>query len=265
VSHYATSGDSDLAASYWLELINAAPDALVPAATIAEILPALKRRQAQADEEEASALRGPLRRAMRHAVHPRNGSLHPGVAMRLFEEGRTINPEAARRAAQAALQSPHLDATKRARIEKVLSPESASRFALVEGVPVSLGEEAIVLRGAQQNELRIPYKGIEAIAVAEVAGLAENHVVLIDLVRQLRNSTDGAEPINVARIRCDAFDPSTLIDGPCLPGAELTAFLGELLERTQAASLPSLDSALGLQFARYDSLAEYQREVLSIA
>lgn len=265
VTHHAAAGDSDLAARYWLELIGAAPDVLVPAATIAEILPALKRRQSQADEEEALALRGPLRRAMRHAVHPRNGTLHPGVALRLFEEGRSINPEAARRAAAAALQSPNLHEAKRKRIEDALTPESASRFERREGVPIALRDDAIVLRDAQQNELAIPYKEIEAVAVAEVSGLADHRVVVIDLVRQLRTSTEGSEPLDVSRLRSDAFDPSTLINGPCLPGDELAAFLGELLERSQATSLPSLESALGVQFARYDNLAEYEREVLSVA
>lgn len=265
VTHHALAGDSDLAARYWLELIGGAPDVVVPAATIAEILPALKRRQAQADEEEALALRGPLRRAMRHAVHPQNGALHPGVALRLFEEGRSINPEAARRAAKAALESPNLHEAKRKRIEKALASESASRFELHEGVPIALGNDAIVLRDAQQNELAVPYKEIEAVAVAEVSGLAEHRVVLIDLVRQLTTSTEGSEPLDIARIRSDSFDPAALIKGPCLPGDELAAFLRELVELAQAASLPSLESALGVQFARFDTLAEYEREVLSVA
>jgi hypothetical protein len=265
VTHYASAGNRDLAAHYWLELIGAAPDVLVPAATLAEILPALKRRQAQADKEEALALRGPLRRAMRHAVHRRNGTLHPGVALRLFEEGHSINPEAARRAASAALQSPNLHEAKRKRLEEALAPESASRFNLREGVPIALAKDAIVLCDTEQNELSVPYKEIEAVAVAEVSGLAEQRVVIIDLVRQLRTSAEGSEPLDVARIRSDSFDPLALIDGPCLPGGELAAFLGDLLERAQATSLPSLESTLGIQFARFDNLADYEREVLSIA
>ena len=265
VSHHAAAGENELAARTWLELIGPAPDVLVPSATLAEILPALKKRQAEADEEEAFELRGPLRRAMRHAVDPRNGTLHPGVALRLFEEGRSINPEAARRAAEAALRSPNLHEAKRKRIEQVLAPESASRFNLKEGIPIALRKDAIVLRDARGNELAVAYKSIEAVAVAEVSGLAEQRVVIIDLVRQLRTSTDGSEPVHVARIRADSFDPRALIEGPCLPGDELAAFLGELLERAQATSLPSLESALGVQFARFDSLAEYEREVLSVA
>lgn len=265
IVRHAHAGEADLAAQYWLELIGAAPDVLIPADSIAAILPALKRRQAEADEEEANALRGPLRRAMRHAIDPRNGTLHPGVALRLFEDGRSINPEAARRAAQVALQSPNLHEVKRARLEQALAPEAASRFKLFEGVPVELGDDAIVIRAANGIEVPIPYKGIEALAVAQISGLGDRRVTIIDLVRQLRTATESGEPLQVARLRVDAFDPASLVAGPCLSGDELPAFLGELLERSQCTALPTLESALGVQFARFESLADYEREVLSVA
>lgn len=265
IVRHAHSDEVDLAAQYWLELIGAAPDVLIPSEAIAAILPALKKRQAEADEEEAAALRGPLRRAMRHAIDPRSGPLHPGVALRLFEEGRAVNPEAARRAAQVALQSPNLHEMKRSRLEQALAPESASLFKLFEGVPVELGADAIILRDASGLEVPIPYKGIQALSVAEVSGLGEHRVTIIDLVRQLRTATERGEPVQVARMRADAFDPASLVAGPCIAGDELAAFLGQLLERSECTALPTLESALGVQFARFESLAEYEREVLSVA
>ena len=93
-------------------------------------------------------------------------------------------------------------------------------------------------------------------AVTEVSGLEDRRVTIIDLVRQLRTATESGEPLQIARIRADAFDPTSLIDGPCLPGDELAAFLGQLLERSQCTALPNLESALGVQFARFESLAE---------
>jgi hypothetical protein len=57
---------------------------------------------------------------VQHAVDPRNTGLHPGVALRIFEEGREINPEASRRAAEAALESPHLHEAKRKRLSEWL-------------------------------------------------------------------------------------------------------------------------------------------------
>ena len=74
----------------------------------------------------------------------------------------------------------------------------------------------------------------------------------------------GPPPL-IARVRGDSFDPAALIPGPCLAGAELAAFLGEILERSHAIPMPDLESALGVQLARFDSLADYEREVLDLS
>jgi len=92
---------------------------LVSPAALAVILPALAERVASAQDggsDDPETMAGHLRRAVRHAVDPRNSELHPGVAMRIFEVGRDINPEASRRAAEAALESPHLHEAKRQRL-----------------------------------------------------------------------------------------------------------------------------------------------------
>jgi hypothetical protein len=119
----AAAGESELAAQYWLELVKGAPDALVSPVAIATILPALKARLARSSDDGPdvrSALVGYLRRAVQHAVDPRNTGLHAGVALRIFEEGREINPEASRRAAEAALESKHLHEAKRERLSEWL-------------------------------------------------------------------------------------------------------------------------------------------------
>ncbi len=264
VESHAAVGEIDLAAQYWMELIGAAPEVRAAPDAIATILPALKRRLADARDEEASELRGRLRRAMRHAVDPRSGELHPGVALRLFDEGRELTPEAARRAAEVALRSPNLHTAKRARLEQALAPSARSACKLFEGVPIELGPEAIVLRNAEGLEVPIPYEGIDAVAVAEVSGLAEQQVTIIDLIRGWRDASPGSGPLLVARMRGDTFEPGSLIPGPCLPGAELAAFLGEILERSRAVAMPDLESALGVRLARFESLAEYERNVLNI-
>jgi hypothetical protein len=123
----AAEGEPELAAQHWIELIKEAPDVFVSPAAIATILPALKTRLAQAQDggpDDRLTLGGYLRRAVRHAVDPRNSELHPGVALRIFEEGRDINPEAARRAAEAVLESPHLHEAKRERLTAWLAGES---------------------------------------------------------------------------------------------------------------------------------------------
>jgi hypothetical protein len=126
----AAAGEPELAAQHWLELIKEAPTVLVSPAAIATLLPALKARHADAADashkspDDRLTLGGYLRRAVRHAVDPRNSSLHPGVALRIFEEGREINPEAARRAAEAALESPNLHEAKRKRLGEWLAGKS---------------------------------------------------------------------------------------------------------------------------------------------
>ncbi|MBW2542622.1 MAG: hypothetical protein JRF15_11070 [Deltaproteobacteria bacterium] len=115
----AASGETQLAAQHWLELVKQAPDALVSPIAIATILPALKERLAHSNDDgpdDRQTLMGYLRTAVRHAVDPRNSGLHPGVALRIFQEGREINPEASRRAAEIALESPHLHEAKRERL-----------------------------------------------------------------------------------------------------------------------------------------------------
>ncbi|MDJ0852705.1 MAG: hypothetical protein QNK04_30415 [Myxococcota bacterium] len=118
VQQHAAAGEVDLAAQYWSELVDVAPDVLVAPTALATILPALRKRiETAKDDDRKEELRGLMRRAMRHAVDPRNEELGPGVALRLFEDGRHVNPEAARLAAEVALQSPHLHEAKRARLE----------------------------------------------------------------------------------------------------------------------------------------------------
>jgi hypothetical protein len=138
VETLSAAGKSELAAQYWLELVKEVPDALVSPIAIATILPVLKRRLSRSKtdgSEDPCVLEGYVRRAVQHAVDPRNTGLHPGVALRIFEEGREINPEASRRAAEAALESPHLHEAKRERLSEWLGDK-------VELVKVELVENA---------------------------------------------------------------------------------------------------------------------------
>jgi hypothetical protein len=127
VEHHAAAGAPELAAQHWLELVKEAPNVLVTPAAIARLLPALRQYCEEGgggDADDGPSLRGHLRRAIRHAVDPRNDELHPGVALRIFELGRDVNPEAARRAAKVALGSPHLHEAKRARLTQWLAGNS---------------------------------------------------------------------------------------------------------------------------------------------
>lgn len=129
---------------------------------------------------------------------------------------------------------------------------------LLAGIPTELGEDALELRLPGGRESRLGWREIQALAVAEVAGLATEPVTLIDCVLNWRRREQ--EPLRVVRMRLDAFEPKMLVENT---GEDpLETFLAELLERSHAIPLPNPESALGLRRAGFESLEAYEREVL---
>ena len=126
--------------------------------------------------------------------------------------------------------------------------------------PVELTDDAFLLEASNERCLRIEYAEIEAVSVAEVSGLADQPVAIIDLVLNWKRR--DAEPLRTVRLRADAFDPATLAPGPCVAGGALAALLGEIFDRSHAVPLPDPESALGLRLACFESLEAYERESL---
>jgi hypothetical protein len=110
----------------------------------------------------------------------------------------------------------------------------------VTGQPVSLDEEKLVVAMTDGRQFDVELERIQAIAVAEVAGLADDPVVVIDLALDWRTGASDA-------------------------GDALRSVLGTLMERTSAIPLPDPDAALGLMIPAYASVLDYEREVLQIA
>ena len=315
----AAAGEPELAAQHWLELIKEAPDALVSPVAIATILPALKARLAEADDDgpdDRHALAGYLRRAVQHAVDPRNTGLHPGVALRIFEEGREINPEASRRAAETALESPHLHEAKRERLSEWLgsktgeapSPEpnappkpaerepdaaeaeshrpseeeiaaAAARLpqskpappvpveaeaptgpSVKRGTLIRIEDDALIVRGAPDG--RLPYDDIHAVAVAEIAGLEDQAVTVIDLILNWTRRKD--EPLEIVRLRLNDLDLESLVTRKHALGSDFAALMSDIMERTSAIPLPDPESALGTRIIRYESPELYERVGLRV-
>jgi len=283
----AASGDRAAATDSWIALVREVPDAVVDSASLVRILPELKARTERARDgtsrEESSAW---LVRALRQSVDARSGALSPGLALRIFEEARILDPESARQAARVALESPDLHEAKRARLETWLrelergpenggeapaAPAGVERHAddasaqddvrVTEVKPVELAEKGLlVLELADERRARVDYRAIEAVAVAHVAGLASDPVLVIDLA--LRGSPRRATRRQLLRMRADAFDPTTLAPTRAKDGQALCSFLAELLERTRAVPLPDPESALGVQPRHFESLADWEREIL---
>jgi hypothetical protein len=315
----AANGETELAAQHWIELIKEAPDALVTPIAIATILPALKERLAKANDDgpdDRQTLAGYLRKAVRHAVDLRNTGLHPGVALRIFQEGRTINPEASRLAAEIALESPHLHETKRERLiewlrgdhaetsspepnppqqpdatepdvaklgihrlseeeiataaerlrkSKPAPPEPAlaatpTRPSVECGTLIGIEDDALVVRGAPNG--RLPYDDIQAVSVAEVMGLEDQPVTVIDLILNWIRRYD--EPLEIVRLRLNDLDLESLVTSTHALGSHFASLMGDILERTRAIPLPDPESALGTRINCYESPERYERVGLRV-
>jgi len=131
----------------------------------------------------------------------------------------------------------------------------------VEITPVELADDGLVAwEVAGEQRTRVHYRAIEAIAAAEVAGLGDAGVIVIDLV--LRTTRPG-RPRSSLRMRADGFDPAALFPDRTDAGQALRALLSELLDRSGALPLPDPDSALALRPRRFESLAAFEAATLA--
>jgi hypothetical protein len=305
----AGAGMPDHAAELWSELRGALPSALVDPSALVRVAPALQ--SAGRPDQVAEALRD--------AVNPRNSGLTPGLAVRVAEMARGLDPPTALAAAHQALVSPDLHEAKRARLREMIAeieqagaaaaagnpapggeaqrearsepaqarsaaPPAAAEAAdratadvlethapagrfidikVTEGAPEGLLDEAIALALPDERKARLAYAKIEALAVAEVRGLAIHPVVLVDLVLNWKES--GESVLRVLRMRSDAFDARSLEPTQTDEVEAFRAFLAELLTHSNAIPLPDFESARGVHLHGFESLEAYQREVLQVA
>jgi tetratricopeptide (TPR) repeat protein len=288
----AGGDESKRAAELWIDLRSVSDTTLLDPTSLVRIAQAL---EADGASDQAIA-------ALREAVDLRNASgLSPGLAVRIAEMSRDLDPRSALRAARSALASPDLHESKRARLEAMVvtleheeaeeaesdvSPPAESsgedatvravdaalealaptaRFSdikITEAMPTGLLDEAIGLQVLGGRKVRVEYGKIEAVSVAEIWGLALHPVVVIDL---LLNWSEGSDPtLRVVRLRSDGFDPRMVIAAPPDEDEALRSFLSELLGRSNAAPLPDPDSALGVKVRAFNELELYQREVLQV-
>jgi len=325
----ASAGKPDQAAQLWMELRQASPASVVDPNALVRMVPAL---QAEGRPDQAVE-------ALRETVDPRNTDLSPGLAVRIAEMARELDPPTALKAARSALATPDLHEARRERLENLVTelentaaqaardasasataetataaaveaapnapapataetataasveaapnapaPATAetataaaveaaleaeapvARFAgikLTEGMPTGFLDEGVALQLPGGRKARLDYAKIEAVAVAEVGGLAPGPVVVVDAV--FNWSEQGDRTLNTVRFRSDGFDARMVMATPTDPAEAFRSFLSELLERTRAIPLPDPDSALGLNVRIFESIEAYQREVLQVA
>lgn len=112
----AVGGHAERAAELWLELHDVAPEARCDPGALVRIAPVLL----------AQGAAEPFEYALRDAVHPENGGLSPGMAVRVAELARESDPRTALCAAHRALAADDLDEAKRARLEDLVAELEAS-------------------------------------------------------------------------------------------------------------------------------------------
>ena len=145
-------------------------------------------------------------------------------------------------------------------------PEGAALFSdlkVLPGRPVSLDDDVLVLSVAKGRSAKIELELVQAIAVAEVSGLADEPIVVIDLALDWQSAGDG--PLRVVRIRSDELDAGALAPGIDDPGEALRSVLARLMEHTSAIPLPDPESALGVMIHSFATVDDYERDVLQIA
>jgi hypothetical protein len=145
------------------------------------------------------------------------------------------------------------------------------RLRIRTALPLRIEKDGLVIEVDGGSKTRLPFARVEALAVAAVQGIAAKPVVVVDFVL---NWGAGEGPLKVIRLRSDRFDPRNLVQDASLAGTSgqapkrlpaleaLRIFLRVLLEGSNATPLPSLSGASGKAVVTYDSLANYQREVL---
>lgn len=266
----ASAGRLDLATAYWIELTQQVPEPLVDAPTLVRILPELRSRVATALPKARGEAEAWLQRALRQSVHPDVSGLTPGLALRIFEQARFLDAATARRAGEFVLADSGVHETKRRSIEALLaqldSGEAAAQGAVaasdaIQAIPVQLSQSGLILLDVEsRSRMRVDHRSIEAIAVARVGGLGPEPVLLIDLV--LRRAPRARER-QIVRMCADDFDPTAVLSEQAVGDDPLRSMLGALLDYSGAVPLPDVDGALGIEPRCFDSIAEFEGEVLA--
>lgn len=133
---------------------------------------------------------------------------------------------------------------------------------LAEAVPTRLSDDALYLKTSRAPKAKIEYTAFDAIAVAAAEGLGGKPVLLIDLLLNWSECTEG--PLRAVRLRSDTFDARELTTRSARATDALREFAALLLERSGAVPLPDREAVEGRPFAVYESLADYEREVLQV-
>jgi membrane associated rhomboid family serine protease len=133
---------------------------------------------------------------------------------------------------------------------------------VIEAAPVQLAEDGVTLQRVGGGRGRVAYDKIQALGVAAVKGLSSKPVLIIDLVMNWNDTGEG--PLQVIRLRSDAFDVRKLLPQAARSIDAFRALQEQLLARTGSVPLPDRDAVRGRPFRTYSDLESYVREVLQV-
>jgi hypothetical protein len=118
-----------------------------------------------------------------------------------------------------------------------------------------LYEDGLGLEGVDGG--RLAYRDIEAVAVAEVLGIEDHSITVIDFITNW--SRRAQEPLEIVRLRATELDLDALITRKHALGSKLATLMVDILERTSAIPLPDPESALATRITRFETPALYIR------
>lgn len=165
-------GDGELAAQYWCQIADRAPDLTGDPALLVRLVPILLAQQ----QTNKAIL------ALRRAIDAGQTGLTPGMALRVMDLGREIDPATAARAARLALEAEGFDEAKRERIE-ARAGELEAKAASAPPVVIS---DAPADHSIALDDTEIAALAAQAEADAAAAASATGHRRAVEL------SSDGA-------------------------------------------------------------------------
>jgi len=126
-------GEGDLAVAHWEEIAGRAPSAEVDRQLLVRLIPVLIEK-----EKRKRAVQ-----ALRRVVDPRLGALSSGMAFRVLELAKDVDPPTALVAARRALEAESLHEAKRERIEALAADLERRCADLPEADPCELADETM--------------------------------------------------------------------------------------------------------------------------
>jgi hypothetical protein len=272
----ARADDQELALIHWQEMIQLLPEIDVDPALAVRMAELMLREDRRPAAEETAQLahrrltdETPTMVVMRLARVASELRMPAAVDLLDRLSRRDLDPEAEveleRIRSELDLMEPvpqHVEeGSEGAELQPIAFDVRDHSLQVMEAVPTALDERTltITIRGTSR---RMSLSQIEAVSVAGVPGENGRPALVVDLM--LDPPWSDRRDLRVIRFRSNDFDPRALVSADDALGA-FKKLLDELIGCSGAAPLPDPESARGRPFKSFDSLEQYQREVLGVA